>query len=45
LCGSFGSCQVFAKLVEGVDTKQGLRVVHVEVLPNGQKRVHDEHDG
>lgn len=35
---------VFAKLVEGVTLQEGVRVREVVVLPNGQKRVYDEHD-
>ena len=35
---------VFAKLVEKVDVRVDARVLRVEVLPDGRKRVVDEHD-
>jgi hypothetical protein len=35
---------VFQKLVEGVTVKDNARVREVVVLPNGQKRVIDEHN-
>ncbi|KAH8052769.1 hypothetical protein JL722_9902 [Aureococcus anophagefferens] len=36
---------VFAKLVEDVDVKVDTRVLEVRVMPDGTKRVVDEHDG
>ena len=35
---------VFAKLVEGVDTRVDTRVLSVELMPDGRHRVVDEHD-
>ena len=35
---------VFRKLVEGVDLRSHARVREVVVMPNGKKRVYDEHD-
>jgi len=39
-----GIRKVFAKLVENVDVKTDTRVINIKVLPNGKKRVFDEHD-
>lgn len=39
-----GIRSVFRKLVTGVDVRDNARVREVEVLPNGKKRVYDEHD-
>jgi len=39
-----GIREVFAKLVEGVDLRVDTRVLQVQVLPDGRKRVVDEHD-
>ena len=40
-----GIREVFTRLVEGIDLREDIRVREVEVLANGKKRVHDEHDG
>jgi len=37
-------CVVLAQ-TEKVKLSEGLRVREVQVLPNGKKRVYDEHDG
>lgn len=39
-----GIREVFAKMVNGVDLRENVRVREVQVLPNGKKRVHDEYD-
>jgi len=40
-----GIRETFAKMVEGVEVRDDLRITTVEVLPSGKKRVYDEHDG
>jgi predicted NAD/FAD-binding protein len=40
-----GIREVFAKLTKAVDVRTSTRVLDVVVLPDGRKRVRDEHDG
>ena len=39
-----GIREVFAKLTKDVDLRENTRILNVEVLPNGKKRIVDEHD-
>ena len=39
-----GIREVFAKLTKDVDLRENTRILNVEVLPNGKKRIVDEYD-
>lgn len=39
-----GIREVFAKLTKDVDLRENTRILNVEILPNGKKRVHTEYD-
>ncbi|KAL3767853.1 hypothetical protein ACHAW5_008155 [Stephanodiscus triporus] len=39
-----GIREVFHKLTKEIDLRENTRILNVEVLPNGKKRIHDEYD-
>jgi len=39
-----GIREVFDKLTKDIDLRENTRILDVEVLPNGKKRIHDEYD-
>ena len=39
-----GIREVFGKLTKDIDLRENTRVLNVEVLPNGKKRIRDEYD-